>query len=168
MPEFMLHFGIVFIILYIIGISFLRTCRNPWIMIMMVQQSALITYLKNKYEIYMPAFQGGGGNQAYSRLSTTHGHITNCKLDSVVMQVYSWYLVRVKRSAPDNFWMQSHRFNSSTGEQKGINHSDHLYWQHSEAMRFFNIVYFLIHSFQIAAYIIPCIKNIHMFSDSHN
>ena len=30
---------------------------------------------------------GGGGvevNQAYSRLSTTHGHITNCKLDSVM------------------------------------------------------------------------------------
>ena len=24
------------------------------------------------------------GNQAYSRLSTTHGHITDCKLDSVV------------------------------------------------------------------------------------
>ncbi len=23
-------------------------------------------------------------NQAYSRLSTTHGHITDCKLDSVV------------------------------------------------------------------------------------
>ena len=27
---------------------------------------------------------GGGVNQAYSRLSTTHGHITDCKLDSVV------------------------------------------------------------------------------------
>ncbi len=26
----------------------------------------------------------GGGNQAYSRLSTPHGHITDCKLDSVV------------------------------------------------------------------------------------
>ena len=26
----------------------------------------------------------GGGNQAYSRLSTTHGHITDCKLDLVV------------------------------------------------------------------------------------
>ncbi len=26
----------------------------------------------------------GWVNQAYSRLSTTHGHITNCKLDSVV------------------------------------------------------------------------------------
>ncbi len=28
--------------------------------------------------------EGGGGNQAYSLLSTTHGHITNCKMDSVV------------------------------------------------------------------------------------
>ncbi len=27
---------------------------------------------------------GGGVNQAYSRLSTTHGYITDCKLDSVV------------------------------------------------------------------------------------
>ncbi len=26
---------------------------------------------------------GAGVNQAYSRLSTTHGHITDCKLDSV-------------------------------------------------------------------------------------
>ncbi len=28
--------------------------------------------------------EGGGLNQAYSRLSTPHGHITDCKLDSVV------------------------------------------------------------------------------------
>ncbi len=27
---------------------------------------------------------GRGVNQAYNRLSTTHGHITDCKLDSVV------------------------------------------------------------------------------------
>ncbi len=27
---------------------------------------------------------GGGGDQAYSRLSTNHGHITDCKLVSVV------------------------------------------------------------------------------------
>ncbi len=26
----------------------------------------------------------GGGDQAYSRLSTTHGHINDCRLDSVV------------------------------------------------------------------------------------
>ncbi len=31
-----------------------------------------------------------GGDQAYSRLSTTHGHITDCKLDSVVYAVYAW------------------------------------------------------------------------------
>ncbi len=30
------------------------------------------------------AIGGGGGGQAYSRLSTTQGHITDCKLDSVV------------------------------------------------------------------------------------
>ncbi len=39
---------------------------------------------------FMPWFKpwhkpaGGWVNQAYSRLSTTHGHITDCKLDSVV------------------------------------------------------------------------------------
>ncbi len=27
---------------------------------------------------------GGAGDQAYSRLSTIHGHITDCKLDSVM------------------------------------------------------------------------------------
>ncbi len=27
---------------------------------------------------------GGGGIKTYSRLSTTHGYITDCKLDSVV------------------------------------------------------------------------------------
>ncbi len=33
----------------------------------------------------MHAYSGGVGvNQAYSRLSTTHGHITDCKSDSVV------------------------------------------------------------------------------------
>ncbi len=35
-------------------------------------------------EIALDAWVGGGVNQAYSRLSTTHGHITDCKLDSVV------------------------------------------------------------------------------------
>ncbi len=28
--------------------------------------------------------RGGGVNQSYSRLSTTHGCITDCKLDSVL------------------------------------------------------------------------------------
>ncbi len=36
---------------------------------------------------------GWGGGQAYNRLSTTHGHITDCKLASVsCMQVYAWWL----------------------------------------------------------------------------
>ncbi len=67
-----------------------------------------------------------GGNQAYSRLSTTHGHITDCKLDSVVyvgvcVVILMWHcLVWVDRSTPDNFGVPSHRFNSATGEQKGI------------------------------------------------
>ncbi len=30
---------------------------------------------------------GVGVNQAYSRFSTTHGHITDCRLDSVVHAV---------------------------------------------------------------------------------
>ncbi len=30
------------------------------------------------------AIRGGGVNQAYSRLSTTHGHITDCKFNPVV------------------------------------------------------------------------------------
>ncbi len=55
-------------------------------------------------------------NQAYSRLSTTHGHITSCKLDSVVyagvcVGILMWAcLVWAKRSKPDNFWVPSHRF----------------------------------------------------------
>ncbi len=34
--------------------------------------------------IVLTGTMGGWVNQAYSRLSTTHGHITDCKLDSVV------------------------------------------------------------------------------------
>ncbi len=30
------------------------------------------------------------------------------------------YLVWAERSTPGNFWVPSHRFNSATGEQKGI------------------------------------------------
>ncbi len=65
-------------------------------------------------------------NQDYSRLSTTHGHITDCKLDSVVyagvcVVILMWTcFVWAERSTPDNFWVPSHRFNSATGEQKGI------------------------------------------------
>ncbi len=49
-------------------------------------------------------------NQAYSRLSTTHGHITDCKLDSVVyvsvcVVILMWTcLVWAERSTPDNFF----------------------------------------------------------------
>ncbi len=36
------------------------------------------------FMLYLQSLGGRGVNQAYSRLSTTHGHITDCKLDSVV------------------------------------------------------------------------------------
>ncbi len=89
-----------------------------------------------------------GVNQAYSRLLTTHGHITDCKLDSVVyVGACVWVmwaclvwaerstpdsfwvpcvwvmwacLVWAERSTPDSFWVPSHRFNSATGEQQRI------------------------------------------------
>ncbi len=36
-------------------------------------------------------YQGGWVNKAYSRFSTTHGHITDCKFYSVVYAgVYAW------------------------------------------------------------------------------
>ncbi len=66
------------------------------------------------------------GNQAYSRLSTTHGHITDGKLDSgvyagVCVVILMWTcLVWAEQSTPDNFWVPSHRFSSATGEQRGI------------------------------------------------
>ena len=78
---------------------------------------------------------GWGGDQAYSRLSTSEDHITDCK---VYMRVYSvvyagvgvesymyndviWTaLVWPERSTRESFWMPSHRLNSATGEQKGI------------------------------------------------
>ncbi len=49
-------------------------------------------------------------NQAYIRLSTTHGHITDCKLDSVVyagvsVVISMWTcVVWAERSTPDNFF----------------------------------------------------------------
>ncbi len=41
---------------------------------------------RQKYNVVVvaAAVVGGWVNQAYSRLLTTHGHITDCKLDSVV------------------------------------------------------------------------------------
>ncbi len=65
-------------------------------------------------------------NPTCSRLSTTHGHITDCKLDSVVhagvcLVILMWTcLVWAEQSTADNFWVPSHRSNSATGEQKGI------------------------------------------------
>ncbi len=41
-------------------------------------------YVLNAAQQEMDPTGGGWVNQAYSRLSTTHGHITDCKLDSVV------------------------------------------------------------------------------------
>ncbi len=57
----------------------------------------------------------GWMNQAYSRLSTTHGHITDCKLDSVAyagvsVVILLWTcLVWAERPTPANFWVPSHR-----------------------------------------------------------
>ncbi len=65
-------------------------------------------------------------NQTYSQPSTTNGHITDCKLDSggvcrCMRGDLMWTcLVWAERSTPDNFRVPSHRFNSATGEQKGI------------------------------------------------
>ncbi len=43
-----------------------------------------VTSVLTKSQISVRCTLQGGGNQAYSRLSTLHGHITDCKLDSVV------------------------------------------------------------------------------------
>ncbi len=55
------------------------------------EAKAVRVYLKHYYNNVgsvpwqdMNSEGGGGMNQAYSLLSTTHGHITDCKLDSVV------------------------------------------------------------------------------------
>ncbi len=37
-----------------------------------------------KPQVHVNSTWDGWMNQAYSRLSTTHGHITDCKMDSVV------------------------------------------------------------------------------------
>ncbi len=57
----------------------------------------------------MQCYEGGWVNQAYGRLSTTHGHFTDSKLDSVVyaglcVVILMWTcLVWAERSTPDNF-----------------------------------------------------------------
>ncbi len=79
--------------------------------------------------VHFHLFRGWWVNQAYSQLSATHGHITDCKLDSVVYagvcrcmrgELMWTCLVWAERSTPDNFEVPSHRFNSATGEQKRI------------------------------------------------
>ncbi len=47
-------------------------------MYMYVSSASMYVYIRRQQH------WGGGVNQAYSRLSTTHGHITDCKLDSGV------------------------------------------------------------------------------------
>ncbi len=68
----------------------------------------------------------GGGDEAYSRLSTTHGHISpTASSIRWCMQIYSWWcnvdLSCLGRTIyTRQFLVPSHRFNSATGEQKGI------------------------------------------------
>ncbi len=75
---------------------------------------------------------GRGVNQAYSLLSTTHGHITDCKLDSVVYAgVCMWVNV-------DLSWLDRKIYARPILGAKPLiqfrhrwtemNHSDHLYW----------------------------------------
>ncbi len=59
------------------------------------------------------SYMGGGVNQAYSRLSTTDGHITDCNWDSVV---YAGACVWVNVDLS----CLGRRFNSATGEQRWI------------------------------------------------
>ncbi len=59
------------------------------------------------------------GGQPLMVISPTASWIRRC------MQVYVWWFnvdlfVWAERSTPDNFLGSSHRFNSATGEQKGI------------------------------------------------
>ncbi len=67
---------------------------------------------------------GGGGNQAYSRLSTTHGHITDCKLEPVVyagvcVVILMWTcLVWAERATPDSFFGAKPPIQSAAGGQK--------------------------------------------------
>ncbi len=74
----------------------------------------------------------GGGDQAYSRLSTTHGHISDCKLDSVVYAgVCVWVNVDLSCLGRMIYAQQfvgakpPIQFRHRWAER---NHSDHLYW----------------------------------------
>ncbi len=69
---------------------------------------------------------GGWMNQAYCRLSTTHGSyhwlqvafggVCRCMRGDLMWTCLVW----AERSTPNSFWVPSHRFNSAKGEQKGI------------------------------------------------
>ncbi len=56
--------------------SSFMTQRNTWFPVYAAPHTTIPLYSIPAYMV--------GVNQAYSRLSTTHGHITDCKLDSVV------------------------------------------------------------------------------------
>ncbi len=90
--------------------------------------------MKQYTEVQCLGYKDGWMNQAYSRLSTTHGHITDCKLDSVVYAdlckygdfnvdlsclgrtIYARQFLGAKPPIPFR-----HRWAE-------MNHSDHLYW----------------------------------------
>ncbi len=86
------------------------------------------TYLKRVSPFFVfidHSGEGGGVNQTYSWLSTTHGHITECKLDTVVyagvcMVIQCGPVLFGPNDLARQFWVPSRRFNSATGEQKGI------------------------------------------------
>ncbi len=73
-----------------------------------------------------------GVNQAYNRLSTTHGHITDCKLDSMLYAgVCVWINVDLSCMVRTTYAQQflgakpPIQFRHRWAE---MNHSDHLYW----------------------------------------
>ncbi len=98
------------------------------IVLHVVETTPTLTTTSSGDDSHTNQHSDGWMNQAYSLLSTTHGHITDCKFDSVVYagvcmcmrgDLMCTCLVWAERSMPDDFWVPSHRFNSATGEQKG-------------------------------------------------
>ncbi len=74
---------------------------------------------------------GEGVNQAkrLKLFSASQGHITNCKLESVLYGGVCgcmcggliWtFLLSAELSMPDSNWVPSHRLNKATGEEKSI------------------------------------------------
>ncbi len=104
--------------------------RHPWAIAWFQQESGQESRPRGSRWVRCRAGGGGGGGwirlivdfQPLVVISPTASWIWWC------MQVYAcelmWTcLVWAKRSTPDNFWVPSHRFNSATGEQKGITHT---------------------------------------------